>query len=111
MSCLLVTLITCLKVHKSLGLLHNCQLGHEGNGNRPTDRQLNLSICLGTAESLKYFRKSEIFTENLSPRQSLRVLFSGVFQKCLVGRSVGLYKRTPTSNFYRIFLGYDPLRL
>ena len=53
-SCLLVTLITCLKGHKSPGFLYNCQQGHKGDGarqtNRQTNRQLNLLSCLGTAE-------------------------------------------------------------
>ena len=34
-----VALIKCLKGHKSLGLLCGWQLGHVGNGKRPTDRQ------------------------------------------------------------------------
>ena len=52
-----VTLITCLKGHKSLGLLYYCQLGHEGYGagpiDRQTDRQLNLLSCLGTAKNVE----------------------------------------------------------
>ena len=37
-SCLLMALIKCLNGSKSLGLLYNCQLGHEGNGARQTDK-------------------------------------------------------------------------
>ena len=38
-SCLIVTLITCLKGHKSPGMLYKCQLGNEGNSAQPTSRQ------------------------------------------------------------------------
>ena len=64
-----VTLIKCLKGHKSLGLLFNCQLGHEGDGagqtDQQTDRQWNLLSCLETAKILNVLIEEQLIMQYL----------------------------------------------
>ena len=68
-SCLLVTLITYLKGHKSLGLLYNCQLGHEGNmvTDRPTDNRQTQWLRIEVYEDIFVFDIIFHFSVRISP--------------------------------------------
>ena len=82
-SCLLVTLITYLKGHKSLGLLYNCQLGHEGNmvTDRPTDNRQTQWLRIEVYEDIFVFDIIFHFSVRISPPARVKVLLDPFFFK------------------------------